>query len=233
MNVLIYCKVWRRPRITWITYLGILRIQQKLKQYGMSSRVLIVSSQTAHDKLAQCFGFDVFHTENSPLGAKQNRGLIRSLDYEWDYMFEMGSNNLLSDRYIEDWAQCATDGVKLFGSRTFHIQHESGEVHKFVCKPGKMSGVGRGIHRKLLEKVYKAYGKICSTTINKGLDFDLRVRIQRSSNTKPKILNHGDTPAIIDMKTGEDVNEHKLKKVTDHTTNDLQEIFPEIIHLSI
>lgn len=236
MKVLIYCKVWKRPRVTQICYLGILRMQDTLEEFGIETEVLIVASEDDHVEMALKHGFNVFSTENSPVGTKQNYGLIKSLDYDYDFLLEMGSNNLVSDSYIDRWVIEAMKGTALFGSNVFHCVLKNKEITKFKCRKRRLSGVGRGIRRDILEKVYDQAGILCEPQKKKGLDGSTRMLIEKYSGEIPTVIAEGEDLVIIDIKTGEDINEHTTArgaKATRLVLDDLKNKFPEVKHLFI
>lgn len=235
MKVLIYCKVWKRLKITQVCYLGILRIQKLLHQFNIESDVLIVCSESDHEALASKFGFRTLHTDNSPLGMKQNLGLVESLNYEWDYMLHMDSNNLLTDAYVDRWVVQAMMGTPQFGSNVFHILRNT-DVTRFNCKPNTLSGVGRGLSRQVLEDTYQKLGKLCDTGIKKGLDSSTRRLIEKATGIKCTLLYDKDELVILDIKSGEDLNKHTIArgaKKSDITVSDLKKHFPELKHLDL
>lgn len=235
MKVLIYCKVWKRLRITQVCYLGILRIQKLLHQFNINSDVLIVCSENEHEALATKFGFWTLHTDNDPVGMKQNLGLIESLNYDWDYMFEMGSNNLVTDAYVDKWVIQAMMGTHQFGSNVFHTIR-NGQINRFNCKPDTLSGVGRGLSKQVLKDTYEKLGKLCDTGIRKGLDASTRRLIEKATGVKCTLLYDKDELVILDIKSDEDLNKHTVArgaKKSDVTISDLKKYFPEIKHLDL
>ena len=102
MKVLIFITVWKRPEVTDLTYSGLDRVQSILKEEGIESKVLVVSSEEYHTKRARERGYDVIEVENFPVGTKQNTGMLHALklNWDWDCMMRMNSNNLLSSMYV-------------------------------------------------------------------------------------------------------------------------------------
>ena len=121
MKVLIFTTVWKRPEITELVYKGFDRMQSILKEEGVDSEVLVVSSEDDQTKMAKDRGYHVCETENSPLGRKYNNGMKKALELEWDYMLEMNSNNLLSSLYVRIWLAAARENTPMFGSQHFYV----------------------------------------------------------------------------------------------------------------
>lgn len=212
MKVLIYITVWKRPEITDLTYLGLDRVQHILREEGIESDVLVISSEDYHTEKAKNRGYKVIEVENFPVGNKMNLGMQEALKYEWDYLMEMGSNNLLSNMYIRAFAAACKEGFKCFGSGKFYaIQENKSKVHIFHIKGrGTFGGVGRGFKREILESVTD--NKYWKEDINSNMDASIwknvvHPEIEKSKLTVRRLVNNS-YPSVLDIKTGEDVNKH-------------------------
>jgi hypothetical protein len=206
MKVLIFTTVWKRPEVTELTYKGFDRIQATLKDsYDIDTQVLIVSSEPEHTKIAKERGYNVFETENFPVATKYNNGLKASLDYEWDYILEMNSNNLLSDLYIHTWVAGAKAGLQVFGSRNFFALMPNKIDYKqyLTSQPNRISSVGRGIKRSVLEGVEGDF----VTDLSKDSNLDgMSNKVFGRNIIQPIAFKC--FPAVLDIKTGEDMHHH-------------------------
>jgi len=213
MKVLIYITVWKRPEATEITYLGLDRVQKILKEEGIDSDVLVISSEDYHTKAAKKRGYKVIEVENFPVGNKMNLGMQKALEYKWDYLMEMGSNNLLSNMYIRAFAAACKEGFKCFGSGKFYaLQSDKSKISIFnVRGRGTFGGVGRGFRRDILEAIENK--KFWKEDINSGLDGSIWRNVIQPEVEKNKInvrrLVNNSYPSVLDLKTGEDINKHK------------------------
>lgn len=212
MKVLIYITVWKRPEVTDLTYLGLDRVQNILKEEGIDSDVLVISSEDYHTEKAKNRGYKVIEVENFPVGNKMNLGMQEALKYEWDYLMEMGSNNLLSNMYIRAFAAACKEGFKCFGSGKFYaLQEDKSRVRVFNIKGrGTFGGVGRGFKREILETIQD--NKYWKEDINSDMDASIwknvvRPEIEKSKLTVRRLVNNS-YPSVLDIKTGEDVNKH-------------------------
>lgn len=212
MKVLIYITVWKRPEVTDLTYLGLDRVQNILKEEGIDSDVLVISSEDYHTEKAKNRGYKVIEVENFPVGNKMNLGMQEALKYEWDYLMEMGSNNLLSNMYIRAFAAACKEGFKCFGSGKFYaMQEDKSKVLVFHIRGrGTFGGVGRGFKREILENITD--NKYWKEDINSDMDASIwknvvRPEIEKSKLTVRRLVNNS-YPSVLDIKTGEDVNKH-------------------------
>lgn len=207
MKVLIHTLVWKRPEVTKLAYRGFDRIQRILKDHGISSEVLITSSEQEHNKIAKDKGYHVFETENFPIATKYNNAMIHTLDHKWDYLMEMGSNNLLSDRYVEEWIKAAKFGEEIFGLRNFIALHSNHETvtRFYTSKPYKISNLGRGVRRDLWEKLGQTGKFVHRLDANKDLD---GMSNRMAGRSKIQAISYKEFDAALDVKTDVDMHHH-------------------------
>jgi len=112
MKVLIYFAVHQRIEILKVCLKGIQRLKQN-KEIEFSS--LAVCSSKSEAKLLKAHGCHVVLTENEPLGRKKNTGLHEALKLEWDYLMELGSDDLIHESLMEIYMPLMRDGIDFFG----------------------------------------------------------------------------------------------------------------------
>ena len=210
MKVLIFITVWKRPEVTDLTYSGLDRVQSILKEEGIDSKVFVVSSEDYHTKKAQQRGYEVVEVENFPVGAKMNTGMKHALelDWDWDCMLRMDSNNLLSSLYVRMWVAAYKSGLDIFGSSQF-VALMPNKVHARIFNMSIGFGpVGMGVARKVLE----AQKEWFDLTISKRVDESFWRKVvkpwkQRNKHGVVRIANKN-FASVLDIKTGEDINKH-------------------------
>lgn len=214
MKVLIHTLVWKRPEVTEITYKGFDRIQEKLDDAGIDSDVLITSSEPDHTAKAILRGYHVLEESNFPVATKFNTAMFHTLEYEWDYLMLMDSNNLLSNQYIEDWIQTAKDGKEFFGLSEFiALQADKKHISKFRTRKSYLhSNVGRGARRDVWEKTAEGGGFVNHPKNNSNLD-GMCTRVVSGAaldgdSRRRTTLARGKYDACIDIKSDEDMHEH-------------------------
>jgi hypothetical protein len=205
-KVLIFIPVWGRFPETKLTYQGVHRIQKILKEENIDSQVLVVSSEKEHTELALEHKFLVTECDNFPISDKHNCGLDYAMSLQWDYLLQMGSNNLLSNIYIRFVAAAIRENYKMFGGRLFYniLPCKTQMTHFKTRAPYKLSGVGRGIRRDIIEDRLKI-GPVWDQNLNKGLD-----KSSRENLTTPEdivAITTTSPPSIVDIRTNEDIND--------------------------
>ena len=176
MKILIYLAVWKRPEITEICFIGLRRIR---KNFGFQACAVI--SEKWAEKLCREYGIDYVYHWNDPLGRKKNYGLTYALTRPWDYVVEIGSDDLLKNEFFDlyDWKRdlmCISD-FAMMNTADGDCLRMNIQVTPF--------GVGRAISRRAVEKtVDRGLVHLWPDGLNRGLD-------NGSSQT---LLKHGVMP---------------------------------------
>jgi len=142
--LLIFLAAWRRPEITEICFMGINRLRDRFPIETMC----VISEQ---DFIPLCERYDIRWTfyKNEPLGEKKNHGLNEAMKLEWDYLLEIGSDDLIKDELIELY-QPYFGRHELFGTKdAVIINSEDGNCRRL--KSDTTYGLGRCISRKVIE----------------------------------------------------------------------------------
>lgn len=159
MKLLFYLAVWKRPEITEICFMGLKRLCNKF-----NGELLAVISEESMIPLCKNYGVKWVMHQNLPLGKKKNFGLRESLKLKWDYVIELGSDDLIKDELIELYLPEMEKGTPVIycGSVSF-INSETLSCR--YIKSGSPFGLGRCIKRSVIESDPDIY-----PGINNGLD---------------------------------------------------------------
>lgn len=226
MKVLIHTLVWERPEVTELTYKGFDRIQKRLSEAGIDSEVMITSSEPDHTARGILRDYHVLEESNFPVATKYNNAMLHTLEYEWDYLLEMGSNNLLSDQYIQAWIEAAKEGKEFFGLRNFISLHQNHETctYFYTRKPWKISNLGRGARRDVWERVAEGGKFVHRLEVNNNLD---AMSTRMVGKSRVEVISYKDFDAALDIKTGEDMHTH-MDHAEPADIKYLISIFPEL-----
>lgn len=155
MKVLIFLAVWRRPEITEICFIGIDRLR---KSGLLQIDTLAVISEQSMIPLCKKYDIDFVMHKNEPLGEKKNVGLNYAMLKSWDYLLEIGSDDIIKTELLEHYAPLMEQRVPFFGISHFnYINSEDGQCRSYITKSSY--GAGRCISRETIEKV--CYGVDC------------------------------------------------------------------------
>lgn len=146
MRLLFFLAVWKRPDITEICFMGL----QRLRRAGLFQfDSLAVISEKSMIPLCRKYDIDYCHHNNLPLGQKKNFGLNRAMKKTWDYVVELGSDDLIKTEAFEVYSKFW--GEEVFGMNHFAwLNSETGEC--VASRSNKIFGLGRCISRSVIEK---------------------------------------------------------------------------------
>jgi len=174
-KILIFTAFHKRPEISYLYWMGIERLRKKFDIRTLavvSDNVIKNGVEFGNKDLALKHSDHIFEAENEPVGRKMNEGLEYGMGLEFDYMMQMGSDDLLTDRALEKAEAYFDLGGSFFGFTNFLFVDS-------VAKKAKKSlqhnvfGCGRCIKRSMLEEVKYAYEvtmleSIAGTNFNYG-----------------------------------------------------------------
>lgn len=195
MKLLFFIPVWKRPEITEICFMGINRLRESFDVDALA----VLSEE---DMRPLCEKYNIRHCmyKNFPLGEKKNYGLTQALDLEWDYLIEIGSDDLVKDSLLKSYEPYF--GVKpVIGASEFlHLNSKTGECRAFKSM---IHGAARAISRETIER----FEKLWTDTHNKGLDKNATNLLATNGVMGKRVSGE---PNVIDIKS--DVNIWKFNK---------------------
>lgn len=161
IKLLIFLPVWKRPEITEICFMGV----NRLRKSGLFPiEAFAVISEESMIPLCQKYDVKYCFYKNEPLGEKKNYGLSQAMKLEWDYLIEIGSDDVLFDSYLTAITPYLGTHDLIGICHVIHINSED-----LACKrinTYSPFGQGRAIARKVIEKL----GKLWPDKNNKGQD---------------------------------------------------------------
>lgn len=168
---------------------------QRLQRAGLFHiQPFAVISEESMIPLCEKYGVKWVMHENLPVGAKKNYGLSEALKLDWDYMVELGSDDVFKDEYLNAIVPFLGKG-DFFGIDHFiFMNSEDGACRRY--KTRNSFGLGRLISRRAIEKFG---GKLWDATISKGLDNNSNFRLARHGFLEKKIRS--EVPLAIDIKS--------------------------------
>lgn len=194
----IFLAVWKRPEITELCFLGI----QRLKKHPLFDiTAFAVISEMEMVDLCEKYDIDWVITENLPLGRKKNFGLRQLANYDFDFIMEIGSDDLVTNNLLDQYLPYFKE-YDFFGiSDAAYIESENGECRRLIADKSTY-GAGRVISKALLEKMNYT---IWSDQLNRGLDNNSVLNIKQKTNADYVKVKPMDEPGIIDVKSNENI----------------------------
>ena len=180
-KILILLPIWQREKITKICFDNLKELQKK---YNID--VLCIVSETWAKMLAFEYEFKFISAPNECLGTKMNIGVKEALKYDFDYLMNLGSDDIITDSLFKCYEPYFADNLAMFGStRATFIDSQSKEVKTFDYKI--LIGAGRCIRKDVLIDCVENNGEVeMYDKIQIGLDHNSMKKFKRYSHTEIK-----------------------------------------------
>jgi hypothetical protein len=190
MKLIIYLAVWKRPEITEICFMGIDRIRKR----GVHDiEAFAVISEEEMKPLCDKYEIEYCFYKNHPLGEKKNYGVSQLIKKDFDYMVEIGSDDILKNEFFDvygwDLPVMSLKDFLVINTKDLRCRHLS----------RYRGGTGRAIRKDALEKVGKLWhdGKI------KGLDGNSTINLARVGLMERV---YSTEPVTIDLKSSVNIS---------------------------
>ena len=146
IKILTFTPVHERYEVLLICLKGLTRLVNYKPETFDIRPFFIVSNNQEKDIIEQ-FGFDYMEYKNEPLGEKKNAGLKYAIEhFEFDYLMEIGSDDLIIDEYLDLIEPELRAKTPLFNLSTcYFIDTVSGKASKWTSDI--VIGLGRFISR--------------------------------------------------------------------------------------
>jgi len=147
MKILVFTPIWKRPEITEVYCLGILRLKQK---FNIDAFCVISPEDDSHNRLLlEKYGIEYCEFRNK-LGAKKNFGLNEAMKKDFDYLMELNSDDIVKDELIETYLDLMEGGEDFIGLGNF-VFYDSNSGKSKECTSTTLFGIGRAYKKSMLE----------------------------------------------------------------------------------
>ena len=151
MRIAFFLAVWKRPEITELCFMGL----QRLMKHYPNSFAFAVISEKSMIPLCQKYDIEYCEHENLPLGRKKNYGMNQILKKQFDYLIELGSDDLIFNDVFDVYKPYMERGEDFFGSnQMIFVDAVMGVCRHYTAQEAQYGfgwGLGRCFSRKLLE----------------------------------------------------------------------------------
>jgi hypothetical protein len=201
IKLLIYLAVWKRPEITEICFMGIDRLR---KQGKHEVDALAIISEDEMITLCEKYGVRWAMHENLPLGRKKNFGLHEAMKLDFDYLVEIGSDDLLKDEYLD--IPFDRDVITL--NELAIVNTHTKQCRKLTARDARF-GAGRAMSRRAIDAMLKA--GLWDDKQNVGLDNRSTFALAKAGFFEKR--HSFPEPVVLDLKS--DVNIWSFSSLTD------------------
>ena len=204
MKILLFIPVFRRPEIL---RMFVTHMERALPAYAELLPYFVISSKDDQfiTQIKQVIsGYDYFDTDNQPHGRKRNRALENALNFDWDYMMEMGSDDIWTPQLWRIYHPYLTTGNPYFGLKNIYFYNSITDRAAFVedfhlnhFDQVSAIGPGRCTRRDVVEQCIPLWPDAAPF----GLDNHSNEKVLRAGFPET-VINAGGTPLICDVKGG-------------------------------
>ncbi len=210
MKIAVLMPIWKRPEILsailkrWKSPPSKMRIELYF--------VFIVSKEDPHfAKLVDICKYFlksdtiegiIVEFPNLPVASKQNAGLGIALKRDWDYLMNIGSDNVLANDYWNlVWPDMWKGADVILGNRVVFLDSYTREV---IEGRYNLIGAGRLIARRLIDATWKKFGYLYTPHMNSGMDTCSRLNYSKSVPNHSEVLINNSL--VVDIKSFTNIN---------------------------
>ena len=196
-KILVLLPIWGRMNITELCLSNI----KKLQKYYSIDVLCVVSEQWAK-LMAFKYGFKYVEVSNDDLGHKMNVGVERALKIDFDYMMNLGSDDIITKDLLDEYKESMDNNYPMFGiTKVCFYDSQTKELKEVDY--GHLIGAGRMIRKDIIERLAVTNGKV--TMYDKGLErgLDNNSRKRFMSVAMRELSLNGNV--IVDIKSDENI----------------------------
>ena len=220
-KILVLLPIWGRMNITELCLSNIKKLQ---KDYIID--VLCVVSEQWAKLMAFKYGFSYVEVSNDDLGHKMNVGVERALKMDFDYLMNLGSDDIITKELLDEYKEQMDNNSPMFGiTKVCFFDSKTKELKEVDY--GHLIGAGRMIRKDIIEKLAVTNDKVTmyDKGLKNGLDNNSRKRFM-SVAMRELSLNGN---MIIDIKSDENIWKFSDLKGETKELNYIKNIDDEIL----
>jgi len=201
-KIVVFTPVWGRHEVLDIWQKGVERIKAFWPEQIKIIPFCMVSNDEDEAKIEE-YGYEYVRCENKPLGNKHNIGLEALRDIDFDYILQLGSDDLITNEYLEYALAAMQSKIDVFGvDRLYFTEIGTEDACKFVLTTHKnvLIGAGRFISHKVIKLLdYEMWPH----DINRGLDMTSQANIS-TFGIFPVVISTADI-CVLDVKSNTNI----------------------------
>lgn len=174
-KILVFTPIYKRHEIVRLWHQGVLRLKNFWPE-KIEVEVFAVCSNKEDEALLKELNVNYCYTENRPLGKKHNNGLKEALKLDFDYLMQLGSDDVILPELLEYYLYWMQRGIPVFGvDKCYFTNLKTVRLFQLLKdKYNHLVGAARMIKREVLEK---AKGQLWPDDFEKGLDFGSQMKM--------------------------------------------------------
>ncbi len=172
---------------------------------------------------------DYVYSANNRLGQKINDGISYAGQYNYDYIMNFGSDDLIHPNLIDLYLPLIKRSIMIFGiNRVYFYKEGEDSIFFSYYNTPFVVGAGRMIHRQVIDTVVQLHTGLYEPTINRGMDTMSAKRMEKCG-FKQTVVDPGNFPMIVDIKSDININSFQQLLYSHNVTNRLQRCSSDLI----
>jgi len=159
---------------------------------------------------------DCLFSGNKLLGKKLNDAITYADKFEYDYIMNFGSDDLIHPAIIDLYQDSMRKELDVFGLNNVFFYHPDADpiLFSYYNKPN-IVGAGRMIHRRVIKLVQLNYQEgLYKIDLCRGMDTFSATRMA-GLRVQQTVIDGGEFPYIVDIKS--DVNINSFNSILEHS----------------
>jgi hypothetical protein len=203
IRILAIVPVWKRPELTRACLDALARVQRQHE-----GEIVGVIGISPGDPYLDHYtlGNGVVMVPNRPLGRKHNLLVLAAEPFEWDYLWVLGSDTLVSPRILELYRPHLEEGVDRVGLRDIWFWDAATKGLLYFPGYGAARTDSMGAGRMIARRVVEACGwELWDDHLDRALDYISTVRMDAVGTRERCIYQGGQEHYLLEVRTEEQV----------------------------
>jgi len=167
---------------------------------------------------------DFVFSSNKFLGKKLNDGIRYAEKYDYDYIMNFGSDDLIHADIFKLYDEALKHNCAIIGiNKVFFYNQQTNPVLFSYYNQPNLVGAGRLIHRTVVEDVCRHHNGLYKDDLAAGMDTFSAHRMRMCGHLQT-VLDPGEFPYIVDIKS--DININSFDKIVESENTGYLKEFP-------
>lgn len=207
MKILILTPIWKRPEIVRLFVKSLSRLK-----FNYDMLFIVSPEDPFRDEIISFLPSRAFITgiENFPFGRKKNHGLAIAKTLKWDYLLELNSDSIVNPKLMDIYRPYMDRGVPFFGLNNLYVIDYYTKKAVFIPAYNSTGGkdvMSYGSGQMLARSACP--DRLWEDNLNEGMDTN-KICTLRMAGVDETVVDCGDTPMIIDIKTNTTITHFKM-----------------------
>ena len=234
-KIIILIPCWRRPEVFKIVSEQLHHfVDANKKMYKLVVMFVFSEEDPDIEQLAEIYNTASYKRaytfcDNYQLGRKHNTGINAACELGFDYLMNMGSDDLLHEDLLKLYKTEIDKKTPIIGINRLYFLDKASNRSLFFSYYNNphVVGAGRMIHISVINRLHERYGSVYESAAMCGLDGNSAERMH-NCGFRQTAIDPGTFPYLVDIKSDENINDFE-KILQSANRNSIAEVNSEIV----